>query len=378
MHRTGMLLALLASCAMPAPAMAQSRANTASAWTVAIDGLSWESRASPLGVPFVSTGVISEPGTEVLLGPAEAAFGTRTGARLGIAHALSASTAIEFSAFGLERGSFGASMASDARTGSRHLYIPFIDPLSGRETVTDFSVPYLYSGSAILTSTERLRGGALDARWTIPMNGPLRLEALAGLSYLYLAESFTLDTSSPLLPAWGPDVWQTHDAFTTDNHFYGIEAGLRAQLGNDGFFGTGELKVGAGSMRQNVSIDGWLQTDDYTDFWTVQQFPGGYFALPSNMGRFQRNQFALVSQARLEIGYRFNPHVAARLGYSGLYASRVVRPGDQISRVIDTGQSTSYSEVPMPNPVAGTQPAFGFRTSAYLAHGINAGLDISF
>lgn len=378
MHQTGFLLALVAGCASIAPVAAQSAADTGSAWTVSVDGLAWESRASPLGIPFVSTGVIGEPETRVLLGPAEASFGTRSGLRLGIAYALSPSTAIEFSAFGLERGSYGAGMASDALAGSQHLYIPYIDPLTGQETATDFSVPDLYSGKADLASTERLRGGGLDGRWSIPWDAPVRLEALAGLSYLYLAEAFTLDTASPLLPAWGPDVWQTHDAFTTHNRFFGIEGGLRGRFEKSGFFGTAEWRLAAGSMRQSVDIDGWLLTDDYTFFEVVEQFPGGYFALPSNMGHRQRNQFAWVSQARLEVGYRFSPRIAARLGYSGLYASRVVRPGDQISRTIDTGQSTSYTEIPMPGPVPGVQPVSGFHTSAYLAHGINAGIDISF
>ncbi|MBX3689571.1 BBP7 family outer membrane beta-barrel protein [Dokdonella sp.] len=377
MRRCVLNLALLAGCAFSASPSAAPATTTAD-WSLSLDALSWESRDSPLGIPFISTGTLGQPGTQIVFGPRAAEFGSRRGARLSLSRAMSESSALEFSAFGLQHGSYGAGMFSDALPGSLHLYIPYIDPQTGQETSTDFSVPGLYSGAASLRSSERLRGAELDYRWQLPMARAFALDALIGVAVLNLDESMTLDTASPLLPEWGPDVWETHDAFSTRNRFHGLQVGLRARAERNGFYGSADFKLAAGWLRQQVDINGVLHTDDYTEFETVEQFPGGYFALPSNSGRHRRNTFGVMPQAELEFGYRFNAFLSAQIGYSAMYATRMLRPGPQVNRRIDTSQSTSYTEVPMPQPVAGAQPAFAFEDSNYFVHGIHAGITLTF
>lgn len=377
MRRCVLNLALLAGCAFSASPSAAPATSTAD-WSFSLDALSWESRGSPLGIPFISTGTLGEAGTQIVFGPGAAELGMRGGARLGVSRALSDASALEFSAFGLERGSYAAGMASDASPGSLHLYIPYIDPQTGHETATDFSVPGLYSGAASLRSSERLRGAELDYRWQLPLSRAFALDALVGVAVLDLSESMTLDTASPLLPEWGSDVWETHDRFATRNRFHGLQVGLRARAEHNGFFGSADFKLAVGRLHQQVIIDGVLHTDDYTEFETVEQFPGGYFALPSNIGHHRRNTFGVMPQAKLEFGYHFNEFLSAQIGYSALYATCIVRPGPQVNRRIDTGQSTSYTEVPMPQPVAGAQPAFAFQNSNYFVHGIHAGITLTF
>jgi len=380
MYRRFLVLAGMAGCcAMAVDAHSEEAAESKPAWSFSLDALSWHTRSSPLGVPFVTTGVIGEAGTDVVFGPSRASFGSQSGARIVLGRSFSESKGIEFSVFGLEQGRFGDGMASDALDGSVHLYIPYIDPQNGHETATDFSVPYLYSGKADLRVTERLRGAELNLRWRLPWQSPVALDLLAGVTYLGLSESLTLETSSPLLDNWGPDIWQTHDAFSTRNRFYGLQAGLRASTQwRGGFYGSAELKIAAGQSRQNVNIQGWLQTNDYTYFEQPEQFPGGYFALPSNVGRHSRDRFALSSQGRVELGYRFSPNLSVHLAYSMLYATNTVRPGPHISRVIDTSQSTSYTEDPMSSPTPGAQPGFAFHDSTFRSGGVAAGITFSF
>jgi len=380
MYRRILVLAGMAGCvAMAVDAHSEEAVESNPAWSFSLDALSWHTRASPLGVPFITTGVMGEAGTTVALGPSRAPFDTQSGARIAIGHAFSEACGIEFSAFGLEQGRFGDGMASDALDGSVHLYIPYIDPQSGHETATDFSIPYLYSGKADLRVTERLRGAELNLRWRLPWQSPVAFDLLAGVTYLGLSESLTLDTSSPLLDNWGPDIWQTHDAFSTRNRFYGLQAGLRASTQwRGGFYGNAELKVAAGQSRQDVNIQGWLQTNDYTYYEQPEQFSGGYFALPSNMGRHSRDRFAVSSQGRVEVGYRFNPNLSVHLAYSMLYATNTLRPGPHIGRVIDTSQSTSYTEDPTSSPVPGAQPGFAFHDSTFRSSGVAAGITFSF
>lgn len=347
-------------------------------WTFSIDALSWQGKASPLGIPFVTTGIVGAPETQVLIGPASARFGWRNGARVVLAHSLSASASLELLAFGLQNGSAGKQVASSGLADSTNLFVPYIDAQTGREAATELSYANVYRGSAQIHSSERLRGAEFNARWKMGIAEPLALEVLAGLAYLNLSEAFTLDTESPYLPAFGPDVWQTRDRFASHNRFVGIQTGIRAAASIKGFFGAAEFKVAAGQARQRVDVQGRLRTDDFTYFEGVEEFPGGYFALPSNIGSHHRDAFALLPQGRLDLGYRVGPHLTVRIGLSMLRLTNTLRPGPHIDRVIDTSQSTSYTEEPnVPGGLA-THPGFAFHSSAYWVRGIHAGFDISF
>lgn len=381
MRRFPIALAILIGCGMACASTAdadRAAPGATASWSLSVDALSWQSKASPLGIPFVTTGVIGAPDTQVLLGPASARFGWRNGARLAITHSWSDSASLEVLAFGLQRGSAGQQVASSGLADSADLFLPYIDAQTGREAATELSYASVYRGSADIRSSERLRGAEVNARWKMRISEPFALEGLVGLAYLNLSEAFTLDTESPYLPAFGPDTWQTRDRFATANRFLGIQAGIRATASVEGFFGRAEFKIAAGQARQRVDVQGRLWTDDFTYFERVEEFPGGYFALPSNLGVHHRHAFALLPQGRLDLGYRVGPHLTVRIGLSMLRLSNALRPGPHIDRVIDPRQSTSYTEEPDVPAGPATRPGFAFHSSAYWVRGINAGFDISF
>ncbi len=131
-------------------------------------------------------------------------------------------------------------------------------------------------------------------------------------------------------------------------------------------------------MVQDVDISGSLVTNDYTNFGPTQTFSGGYFALPTNIGSYSRTEFAVVPEVGLNIGWRINPQASIILGYSFMYASNVVRPGNQINRTINTTQSTAYTEDPAARLQGPAQPSFQFNDSNFWAQGINVGLSYRF
>jgi hypothetical protein len=104
---------------------------------------------------------------------------------------------------------------------------------------------------------------------------------------------------------------------------------------------------------------------------------GGLLALPSNIGRFDRNRFAVVPEVDLNVGYQITPYVRAFVGYTFLYWSNVARPGDQIDRVINPAQLPT-------TPVTGAQtfgparPAPLLRDTDFWAQGINFGVEVRF
>ena len=84
-------------------------------------------------------------------------------------------------------------------------------------------------------------------------------------------------------------------------------------------------------------------------------FPnGGLLAAGPNLGRFSDDRFSVVPEVQLNLGYWLTPNLKAFVGYNALYWSNVVRPGDQIDRVVDV----TFVPNPPTNPATGQVPAF--------------------
>jgi hypothetical protein len=131
-----------------------------------------------------------------------------------------------------------------------------------------------------------------------------RVDLLGGFRFPQLRESYTITTSSPFYPPNPSDIWNTTDAFGTRNRFYGLQVGARAAYDEDRWVAGVVGKVALGTMQQRVSVNGFLETNDYTNYGPTQIFPGGYFALPSNSGDHSRNTFSVVQEVALNRGFR--------------------------------------------------------------------------
>lgn len=379
-----MVVGVLVSMCFGAGACAQAGVGQSADWAeqgrfmLGADALDWQLKDSPLPFPVVTDGVIGQPGTHVLLGNQELSPGSHRGARISAAYAFSERLGIEGNIFRLRSRSASAGIESSGEIGSTNLFIPYIDARTGQEGASELSYAGIYRGGAREELSNSLQGAELNAVWAFSPNASWCLDLLGGVRYLRLREAYTLTTHSPYLEAFGPDIWETADKFATRNSFYGVQAGARARLEQGRFFADGTLKVGLGGMRQSVGINGELFTNDFTTFGPLQTFPGGYFALPSNIGQYSRTTFAVVPEAALNLGYRITSAATVSLGYSLLYANNVARPGNQVNRTVNTTQSTSYTEDPAPVIQGPTSPAFKFRGSSFWVQGINVGLTVRF
>jgi hypothetical protein len=215
-------------------------------------------------------------------------------------------------------------------------------------------------------------------RWGWPPRDAWRLELLGGFRFLQLRESYTITTSSPYNPPNPSDIWNTTDAFGARNRFYGLQAGLRAGYERGAWVGGVIGKLALGAMQQRVSVDGSLETNDYTNYGATQTFAGGYFALPSNSGDHSRNTFAAVPELTLNLGYRLTPQATVYASYSMLYASSVARPGEQINRSINPTQTVSYGNDPPAALVGPAEPAFNFKTTDFWAQTLSIGFAYRF
>lgn len=346
-------------------------------FTIGAEALGWRLQDSPLPFPIVTDGVIGQPGTQVLLGNQGFNVGTNRGLRISADYALGNHSGIEANIFRLASRSQSTGIESSGEPGSTDIFLPYIDATTLLESGTELSSASIYRGSVHEHLSNNFQGAELDARWSMAPARLWHVDLLGGVRYLRLHEAYTLTTQSPYLPALGPDIWQTSDRFKTSNNFYGVQGGLRASFEKATFFADATAKVGIGAMRQSVGIAGSLVTDDFT-FGPAQTFPGGYFALPTNMGQHARTAFSVVPEVALNLGYRLTSSITIHAGYSFLYASSVVRPGNQVSRIINTTQSVAYTEDPAAALQGVAAPGFSFNSSSFRVEGINVGVTVRF
>jgi hypothetical protein len=372
------LLGVLASTAAGA-ALAQVPATGSDPrWSVSAEALSAWFKKSPTPVPIITDNYADAPGVNVLLGGGSVDTDPNAGFRLTGTYRIDSRMGVELTGFYIPSRSTSSSVSSTGQPGSIDLLLPFHDVTTDQENVTEISFWPEYRGSAQATLSNNLGGGEINLTWTMPPSEAWRVDLLGGFRYLQLRESYTITTSSPFNPPNPADIWNTTDAFDARNRFYGLQVGARAAYDRGPWVGGVTGKVALGTMQQRVSVNGFLETNDYNDYGATQTFPGGYFALPTNSGDHSRNTFAVVPEIGLNVGYRVTPQATVFLGYSFLYASSVVRPGEQVNRNINPNLTVSYGNDPPVAPSGPAQPAFSFHTTDFWAQTVSLGLAYRF
>lgn len=346
--------------------------------TLGAEALVWWMKSSPTPVPIITDGLYGRAGTNVLLGGGDADTNPNPGLRVSAGYVVDPLWGIEGNFLYIGERSTSNGVESSGQHGSTDLLVPFFDVTGNRENVTEISFSPVYKGSATTEFTNSMMGAELNAVRAMPSDKPWDVRLIGGFRWLQLEESYTITTSSSFIPPIPADVWITTDRFDATNNFYGAQFGGRARYQSDPWFATGVLKVGLGAMVQKVDVSGSLVTNDFGASGANQTFPGGYFALPTNIGNYSRTVFAVVPEVQLNVGLRITPSVSIVAGYSFLYASDVARPGKQINRNINPTQSVSYVGEPPATRAGPAQPDFSFDSSDFWAQGVSLGIDVRF
>jgi hypothetical protein len=325
--------------------------------------------------PVGSTGVLGEPGTTVLFGghlDNEERSGGRftAGYWFDNCHTL----ALESTFFFLANRS--VNFAANSGT-SPVLARPFFNLNSGTEFSEVTTSPGLATGGIAVNTFSHLWGAEINLRYNVCDNCCWRFDVLGGFRYLRLKEGLDIQESilaAPTAPMFAGDMIVVNDDFTTRNQFYGGQIGYRLGWTHNRWSIDWLTKIAFGDTRQTVDINGnQLIT---TPGGTTTLFNGGLLALPSNTGSFSRDRFAVVPETDLVLGFRVTPHIKLLIGYSFLYWSNVVRPGNQIDRVIDVSQIPN-SGLTVP-PTGQGRPAVLFKSTDFWAQGISFGMEFVF
>ncbi len=317
-------------------------------------------------------GFLGQPGTQTLLGPGQFGPTLRDGFRVRAGAWLDecGTCGIDGSFFFL--GSRGESFAVNSNqfpTITRPIFAPNIPGEFG-ELV---SFPGLSTGVLVVDTDSQLWGADVNFRKAVCRTCTSRSEWFAGFRYLDLKENLRI-TEFITAVANSPQPTGTQivvrDSFGTHNQFYGGQIGWLVGRSRGRWDFDARLSLAMGVTHQTLTING---VQSVTQPGAPEQlFVGGLLAAGPNIGTFTKDRFSVVPEATFTAGYRLTPNLRATLGYNFLYWSNVIRPGDQIDRVVDltfvpNSLNVPFSGVPRPQPT--------FKSSDLFVHGIQFGIE---
>lgn len=338
------------------------------------EALWWQFKGNPAPA-LVSTGVLGEPGTRVLMGADDLDTNPNLGLRLTGTYALTDRRGLEGSILYVPTRRTTQSVASSGQPGSTDIFVPIFDASIHAESAENISAAGFFAGHAQAELGNSLLGVELNGTMRLETPVAWRVDGVAGLRYLRLRETFTFSTDSPNIPPEPADVYQTTDRFGATNDFFGVQLGVRARHEWGAWTASGSAKLGIGAMVQNVDIEGTLLTNAFNGYGTPVSYPGGgYFATPTNIGGYRRNVFAVVPEIALAVSYRVTPAMSIFAGYTFLYASNVVRAPNQVNRTVNY----TSPDLPPGLPLGPQEPSFSFKSSSFRAQALGIGVSMRF
>jgi hypothetical protein len=365
---------------------------------VQVDYVLWWLRDAPLPVPLVTTGdpkvgfdpnmvhtvntagAIGQPGTQVLFGGQDIHAQGYSGMRLTIGDWIDDEERFgaEGSGFILERRTKQFVAASDA-TGNPPLYFPIFSESAGAERAVPIADPLRgFSGSVVINSTLQLWGAELNGLVNLYHRPCLELTLLTGFRYADLRENIEIyNTTKDLI---FNNVTSLTDYFRTVDQFYGGQLGSRLAVQFHRFSLDITGKVALGATHQVVDIQGNIfQAGPNAPVPPgVGIFPGGVYTQSSNLGKRTADQFAVLPSLEVKWGCALNQRSRVFVGYDLLYWSQVVRPGNQISSIVNLTQNAVLDPNGQGKLVGPAQPAPLFNRSDFWAQGLTAGFEVRY
>jgi hypothetical protein len=339
------------------------------------------SRVPPLVTtsPAASGGVLGAPGTTVLFGDSRLEEDAHSGGRFTLGGWLNECQTIglEGDYFFLGSRSAEFTAGGNGLPGSQLIARPIVNAITGGETAEIIASPGAAAGNIHISSSSRLEGAGTSVLANLCCTCCSRVDLFAGFRYLELREGIGImeDVAvNPDVPSIGGSTFAVADQFDTRNRFYGGQLGARAEYRRGNAFVDLTGSIALGTMHEEIDIHG--STVITPPGGSPTTVAGGVLALPTNSGHFSRDRFAAVPEIGLNVGYQVTESMRAFVGYSFLYCSNVVRPGDVIDRTVNLSQIPS--NLGSGPPAGPARPTVIFKDTEFWAQGVNFGLEFRF
>jgi len=318
---------------------------------------------SPQGTPLGAAGVLGQPTTTVLVGGTinnEVRSGVRT--REGVWLDRNDRFGLEgsFVYMGVDGERFTATPANVNDIIAR----PFFNVALGLPNSNVANFPALDFGSARVTTHGELFLADANLRAKLFCGNDWRIDVLAGYRFANLNERLVISENLVSVGvAQAGTGFLITDRFATQNQFEGGQLGLAGEWQRGRLFVDWRGLVALGAGIKSVTISGT----------TTTTAPGaapvttnvGLLAQPSNSGTFHSTDFSVLPEVGVNVGYQVSDAIRLWVGYSFLYWTRVVRPGNQIDLRVDLTQVQPL-------------PAFHMNRTDIWMQGINFGAGLRF
>lgn len=244
----------------------------------------------------------------------------------------------------------------------------------GRPNFADIVAQNGDTGTVNVHTYSFLTGADVNYRRNIIANCNTTFDMLFGFRYMNLTESLSITENGSQTNATTAmtTTGSLNDSFRTTNNFFGGQIGFIVQKQWGPWSADFFTKVGAGDNYSVVTIKGSASFNNPT-----AAFNQGLFAQPSNIGAWNSHHFSILTETGLNIGYNLTPRLRVHAGYSVLYWSNVLKPGDQIDPIVDETLVPKPPGTPaqfLPLHPSDPHPVVPFKRSDFFAHGVNLGV----
>jgi hypothetical protein len=324
---------------------------------------------SPLGTPPGQAGVLPVSATtQILFGDERVDTQQRNGGRLNIGYWLIDGEFLgvegQYFTFEQQNTLFNASSNFDVDPNAIILARPFFDvnPADPGENALLIAYPGIANGSIDIRTTSNIQSANATLRRLIWIDFTMqrRLDLILGYRFFRLDDSVTIDDSRTTELG----TLTIHDQFAAKNIFNGGEIGLKGYCYHGPFSLELIGKCAFGNNRETVFINGTHTPASPPPTGET----GGLLALPTNIGSYKRDTFAVLPEANANLRLDIGCHWRMVLGYTFVYTNRVQRSGDAISTTINTSQIDGVLVPP-------AAPLFNFTDTTFWLHGWNAGAE---
>ena len=271
-------------------------------------------------------------------------------------------------------------------------------------------VPRNVASQVYASANNFVGGGEVDLKGRDLFFGDVIFSGLLGFRYFQFNESlgvnsiYELSQAPPNRFGETPDQVQDLESNFSDyqsiksvssdnikvyNNFLGPQIGINSNYNFNRFTFDCNGKLGIGVQHQVVTINSsTTQTFKLnatngattTTSTLIQNHSGGLLFSPYDVGRHSRNQFGLIPELNLKLGYRLFDRLKITAGYDFLMMANVLRASNQTQLIPYTTQS-NFSGMAVQQQTSSQSiqiPAFTFDNSNLIINGLNVGMQLDF
>lgn len=218
------------------------------------------------------------------------------------------------------------------------------------------------AGALAVTLDSRLWGADVNVKSCICRTCESHSEWFVGYRHLNLKEDLSITesiTSGPLDQPTFPLGTRivVNDTFAVQNQFHGGQVGYATGRRWGRLDADLRASVALGVTHQELDITG-SQLVQPPGQATPSAFTGGLVAAGPNLGHFTQNKFSVAPEVTMNLGYLVTPNLRVSVGYNFLYWTNVLRPGEQIDRVVDPTFVPNFNLAVPPSGQNRPQPLF--------------------